>query len=457
VASRFILISVLSACVFSLCLLGLTRTAVEASPNADLPAFLYTAAPHYEPLAWMRGANRFSSGATVFVRDLKGKHALVSGFAASADAAVSFDGQRVLFAGKRKPDDTWQIWEVSLVGGEPRRITAGSEDCIRPFYLPEDRIVYARKSTGRFVIETVSLAGGKPLALTYGPTNFLPTDVLRDGRILFEAAYPLGADAVPELYTVYSDGSGVESYRCDHGTARHSGRQVRSGDIVLASAHGLARFTSAKAQEVSISAPAGEYAGEVVETAAGDWFMPWRPDAKKPFQLMLWTPGSSALRPAVGEPNADTVQPMLIAERAVPNRHPSGLHDWPNANLLCLNAYTSKYQFASRSIRSVRVYTRDETGAPKLLGAAPVERDGSFFVQVPTEQPLQIELLDEAGKTLKRESGFFWMRRGEQRACVGCHAGPETSPENAVPMILLKSTTPADMTGSPAQNASGGH
>jgi hypothetical protein len=306
------------------------------------------------------------------------------------------------------------------------------------------------------VIETVSLAGGKPLPLTYGPTNFLPTDVLHDGRILFEAAYPLGAEAIPEIYTVYSDGSGVESHRCDHGTARHSGRQVKSGDIVLASSHGLARFTSSKAQEVSISTPGGEYAGEVVETAAGDWLMPWRADAKAPFQLMFWAPGSSALRAAVVERDADAVQPALIAERPVPNRHPTGLHDWPNANLLCLNAYTSKYPFAAGSIHSVRLYMRDEAGNPRLLGTAPVERDGSFFVQVPTEQPLQIELLDELGKTLKRESGFFWMRRGEQRACVGCH-GPETSPENAVPMVLLKSTTPADMTGENAQNASGGH
>ena len=43
------------------------------------------------------------------------------------------------------------------------------------------------------------------------------------------------------------------------------------------------------------------------------------------------------------------------------------------------------------------------------------------------------------------------MRRGEQRVCVGCHAGPETAPENAVPTILLKSTTPADLTGNSAQ------
>jgi hypothetical protein len=163
-----------------------------------------------------------------------------------------------------------------------------------------------------------------------------------------------------------------------------------------------------------------------------------------------------ALRPAVSDQSLDVVQPVLIAVRSVPNRHPSGLHDWPNANLLCLNAYTSKFQIAAGAIHSVRLYTRDGAGSPKLLGNAPVERDGSFFVQVPTEKPLQIELLDRAGKTLQREKGFFWMRRGEQRACVGCHAGPETSPENAVPMILLKSTTPADMTGATAQN-SGGH
>ncbi len=454
--SRFIMVPVLSACVLALCVLSLPKSAVKASPGAE-PSFLYTAAKHYEPLAWMHGADRFPSGATIFERDAQGKHPLVPNFVMSADSAVSFDGQRALFAGKRKPEDPWQIWEMALAGGEPHRITAGNEDCVRPFYLPEDRIVYARKIAGRFVIETVGLAGGKPSALTYGPANFLPTDVLRDGRILFEAAYPLGADAVPEIYTVYSDGSGVESYRCDHGAARHSGRQISSGDIVLASTHGLARFTSSKAQAASISVPAGEYAGEVVEAAAGDWLMPWRPDAKAHFQVMFWTPGSSALRPALAEQDSDAVQPVQVAERAAPNRHPSGLHDWPNANLLCLNAYTSKYPFAAGSIHSVRLYTRDDAGSPRLLGTAPVERDGSFFVQVPTEQPLQIELLDQAGKTLKRQSGFFWMRRGEQRACVGCHAGPETSPENAVPMILLKSTTPADLTGTTALNASGGH
>lgn len=451
-ALRSILLSLLT-----LLAIGLTRTEVEASSGKESLTFLYTSAKLYDPLAWMHGADRFPSGATIVFRDDKGQHPFVSGFASSADPAVSFDGSRVLFSGKSKTQDPWQIWQVPAAGGEPRRISSGAEDCVRPFYLPDDRVVYARRIAGRFVIEVMDLAGGKPLVVTYVPADSFPADVLRDGRILFEAGYPLGAETTPEIYSVYPDGSGVESYRCDHRTARHSGRQLRSGDIIFTSGDGLARFTSARAQQVNVSVPPGEYAGEITETHTGDWLLSWRSDANALFEAMTWTPGTAGLRLVTAEPGANVVQPVLLAGRTMPNRYPSGLHDWPNANLLCLNAYTSKYQFSAASIHSVRLYARDDSGNARLLGTAQVEPDGSFFVQVPSERPLQIELLDSAGKTLKRESGFFWMRRGEQRGCVGCHAGPETAPENAVPMALLKSPTPAEMTGASANNASGGH
>ena len=454
--------ALLLAAALTLCAVAFVPRHFAASSGLDSP-LLYTFARGYDPLAWIRGADRFGGNATVFVQDTRGRHPLVHDFAASADPTVSFDGAKVLFSGKRKPQDPWQIWEISLASGNPQRITSCAADCIRPFYLPENRIVYAKRIDGGFVIEAATLVGGKAAApvvrLTYGPGNSLPTDVLRDGRILFEAIAPFGstveAGGKAELYTVYSDGSGVESYRCDHGKARHAGRQVSSGDIVFASQSRLARFTSALAQEVSIAAPAGEYGGDITETTSGDWLVPWRRDARSSFQLMLWNPSAGALRTSVAESGADVIEPTLVVPRTPPKRHPSALHDWSYANLLCLNAYTSKYKLAEGSIRSIRLYTRDAGGGAKSLGTAPVESDGSFYVQVPGDQPLQIELLDGSGKILKREVGWFWMRRGEQRVCVGCHAGPETAPENAVPMILLKSTTPTDMTGA-GQVARGG-
>jgi hypothetical protein len=433
---------------------GPAKPATEDSANAG--PFLYTVAKIFAPMAWLRGSDRFPSGAEIFVRTESGRRPLLPDFAGSADPSVSFDGEKVLFSGKARPSDPWQIWELRLSGGSPRAITSFPEDCIRPLYLPDDRVVYARKMAGRFVIEAKELTSNKTLDLTYTPSSSLPTDVLRDGRILFESTYPLGSEGNPEIYTMYSDGSGVESYRCDHGTSRHAAKQQSSGDTVFATLLGLARFTSARAQQVSISGPGGEYAGEVAETVTGEWLMAWRSDAKAQYQLVRWTPGASDLKPVLVQQDANVVEPVLLAARAIPNRHPSGLHEWPNANLLCLNAYTSKLQIPAGSIHSVRLYTRDDSGHPRLLGTAPVERDGSFFVQVPSEQPLQFELLDGSGRSVKRETGYFWMRRGEQRVCVGCHAGPETAPENAVPQILLKSTNPADLTGTSSQSA-GGH
>ncbi len=99
----------------------------------------------------------------------------------------------------------------------------------------------------------------------------------------------------------------------------------------------------------------------------------------------------------------------------------------------------------------------DVDGHPIPLGTAPVEKDGSFFVQAAGDRPLRFILLDAAGHPLRAEHGWFWMRRGEQRICVGCHTGPERAPENRVPLVLLHTTTPVDLTGRSAAATAGGH
>ena len=95
----------------------------------------------------------------------------------------------------------------------------------------------------------------------------------------------------------------------------------------------------------------------------------------------------------------------------------------------------------------VRLETLDGDGHAVAMGTAPVEADGSFLVKVPGDKPIRFALLDAKGAVVRQEHGWFWIRRGEQRYCVGCHAGPERSSENRVPAVLLRTTTAVDLTG----------
>lgn len=440
-----------------------TGSATAISSKTTSASILVTVAPRYERAAWLHSGDRFPRGAKIVEIDGSRTRQIVQNFVASADPAISFDGARILFAGRRLPGEPWQIWEASLADNrEPHLIVSCSADCIRPFYLPDQRIVYAHKIDGHFVMETAQISGtGTPLQLTYGPGDFLPSDVLRDGRILFEAGFPLGGNTTSDLYTVYSDGSGVESYRCDHRFSRYGGTQVASGDVVFASSRQLARFTSSLAHELRLHAPEGDYDGEMAETASGGWVLPWRPNAHSVYSLQQWSLSTGELCQVFADPEANVVQPVLLASRAVPNRHPSGLHKWPYANLLCLNAYITKDKPVSGSFAMVRLYEIDDRGKARALGTSPVQIDGSFFVRVPGNRPLQIELLDAAGHTLSREKGWFWMRAGEQRICVGCHAGPERAPENTFPRALQGLAEPVNLAGAsalkpPSQSGAGG-
>jgi len=423
-------------------------------------AVIVTAAPVYDSLAALRGGERFPQGAELMlVRDGR-PQPLVAGFAASIDASVSFDGKTVLFAGKKTVGDPWQIWEMELDGGATRLVLSGPTDLIRPLWMPNHRLVYARKGANGFALETAALDGSAVMKLSYAPGNFIPDDVLADGRILFESGFPLGAGTTPEMYLVYADGSGVESVRCDHPTAerngRERGRQMANGDIVFTHGSRLARFTSPLAEEAPIAAPPGAYAGDVAQLPDGRWVMSMRKAGEKHYALAVWKPGTATLILLARDAQRDLIEPVLIETRALPHRHPSALHSWTTGNLLALDARQSREGRLPAPPALVRVESLDEAGRAIALGTAPVEKDGSFFVQAPGDRPLRFLLLDAAGHPLREEHGWFWMRSGEQRICVGCHTGPERGPENRVPEVLLRSTTPADLTSGLAA-AGGAH
>jgi hypothetical protein len=437
---------------------GFVPSLASAPPAQTYTDMIVTAAPLYVPLAELRGQERFPKGAQLILVHGGKAQPLVSGFSATADANVSFDAQTVLFAGKHAASDPWQIWELTLKDGSVRPVIATPGDAERPLYLPGGRLVWAQRTPQGFQLQSADdghpmdralwnpTAGPGVLPLTYMHANAFPTDVLRDGRILFEAGYPLGEGSIPELYLVYADGSGVESVRCDHGAPRWGGAQIPSGDVVFTHGTSLARFTSPLAHEEPIAAPRAVYAGGIAQSGSGEWLMSARASGDDHFVIKLWSPGATTMRTALTQKDAELIDPVLVAPRQRPNRHPSGLHPWNYGNLLALDSRISRRVALPGIPKSVRLETQDASGRAIAAGTAPVERDGSFFVQVPADRPIRFSLLDSKGAVLRQEHGWFWTRSGEQRICVGCHAGPERSPENRVPDVLLRTTTPVDLT-----------
>lgn len=427
--------------------------------RVEMPVIV-TAAPAYDALAALRGGERFPKGAHLLRVENDEAQPLLPDFAESADASISYDAKQVLFAGKKNEKDPWAIWELTLGDGAVRKVTDTGADAIRPLYLPEGWLAYAVHTPRGFQMETARLDGTGRRRITFLQSSAVPADVLADGRILFESGYPLGVTlehgAKPEMYLVYPDGSGVESYRCDHGTGRWGGRQLASGDVVFTKGRALARFTSPLPHEAHIAAPGAEFAGGIAETTSGEWVVSERSTAAASYRLALWRPGSAALHPLLARAGENLLDPVLVAPREPAKAHPVALHPWSYGNLLALDSRLSRDGDLKPLPAKVRLETEDASGHRVVLGTAPVASDGSFFVQAPGNKPVRFALLDAKGTVMREEHGWFWIAKGEQRICVGCHTGPERAPENKVPQVLLETTTPVDLTGAHSNALPGG-
>jgi hypothetical protein len=150
------------------------------------------------------------------------------------------------------------------------------------------------------------------------------------------------------------------------------------------------------------------------------------------------------------DPQLSSIQAVPVAPHAVPKRFWSTLNPELNTgNFISLDSALSADDSRGRiatPIAKVRVFTVNSSdGKERNLGEAPVESDGSFFVQVPANWPVRFVLLDAKGQTIREEHGWVWARPGEQRGCTGCHGDKAVAPENHWPLTLRRFDTPTPL------------
>ncbi len=395
---------------------------------------------------------------------------LTPGFFAAADPQASFDASRLLFSGQEKEGEPWQIWEMAADGSGKRQLTHCACDCLRPAYLPRNEIVYtavSRKGGEQTSELYVSKRDGSQAhPITFGPGNFQVETVLRDGRLLVSAESMLIAGAGVEdsrtLYILRTDGTGLTPFRQDlrESLIRTGAEELPDGTVLFVrrndrsgrEAGGTLAWIPPGTLHNSVLTPpestywsAHELNGKTLIVAkrnstsavAGSKFDLYA------FDVQSKTLGALLYR----NTKLSSVQAVPLAPRAEPKYYWSILHPTrKTGRVICLNSYLSSDAPHGRldtPIARVRVIElQADHHQERVLGDARVEKDGSFYLDVPADQPIRFELLNAEGGVIRAQRSWVWARTGEDVGCLGCHEDKAQAPPNHWPIALERFDTP---------------
>ena len=137
-------------------------------------------------------------------------------------------------------------------------------------------------------------------------------------------------------------------------------------------------------------------------------------------------------------------EPILLQERSLPKILPSRIEEGPESGtFLCLDINETANSLPT-DLQSKKAYRVEVFNLDSSLGSARVSADGSFYVEVPSNEPLRFQSFNEYGELIQGPSAWMWVRPKERRGCIGCHENKELAPENRVPLAVK--TKPIDLT-----------
>ncbi len=408
---------------------------------------------------------------------------LSEGFHSACDPDVSFDGQRVLFAGRKESASEWRIWEIGLDGKGLRAVSPPGLDARSPIHVstlftldsPEpwfttvfvgwDQTLNEGGQASASSLYNIKLDGTELRRLTFNPNHNVDPFQMADGRVIYAAErYPLEPGAPsPSLgiYAIHVEGADMEFF------GGEQGRRIQQ--MPCATERGLVVFVEADAGRwdgagqlacVHESRPHRTYR-RLTDDAS--WLYlhpsPWREnillvsrratDVQGTWGVVGFNAETRRCEPVFDSTEYDEVQAVAVKPRNQPDGHSTVVNpQFGSGTFYGLNCYTAEpmreAHLKSGAIKRVRflegvvqkpapaVSQRSVSGGlvpRRLIGEAPVEEDGSFNVEVPADTPVLVQTLDERGLALGT-SGWIWVKPKETRGCIGCHEDPELVPEN---------------------------
>jgi hypothetical protein len=402
---------------------------------------------------------------------------LTADFASAADPEVSFDGKSILFAGKKTVADPWCVWEMKADGTGARQVTCGEAGARQPVYqstiytiTPKSvegwvQVAFVGENKGERneagVAANTSLwscktDGSALRRLTYSLSNDLDPVVLPDGRMVYAGWLRSSAKGGPNgrvpLLGVNEDGTDYQVYAGDEGLrVKQMPAPTAGGLVVFVEAEAIAADGSGRLAAVEQVRPLHTYRSLTTEADGffrapsplpdGRVLVAWRASRDGRYAIYRFDPATGAREKAFADREWHSVAAKVVAPRPMPDARSSVVREDDKLGTVYtidVSLQAPGEELPKGAARTLRVVegvpaSADRPAAKRLLGDVAIAEDGSYQVQIPANTPVQLQLVDGAGRTLRAST---WL-------CVGCHEDPERTPPNrffkalAVPAPVL--------------------
>ena len=176
---------------------------------------------------------------------------------------------------------------------------------------------------------------------------------------------------------------------------------------------------------------------------------PKRQPAPVDLALYVMDAASGRMTLLYNDPDTAEFEPRPVVPRRRPpvgaERRPSRAY---TARLFCRSTKLSREPVVARRGKLVRVIEgmpvlgrhathrspvavpawKNHTGThARVLGTVPLAADGSFFLEVPADRLIHLQVLDADRRVVGNQLVWMYARPGETRSCIGCHEPPDTS------------------------------
>ena len=365
----------------------------------------------------------------VLVRPDSSTRVLSTKFHSACDPDVSFDGMRILFAGKKRAGDNWNIHEMAVDGSATRQITRNIGDCRGPGYQstlytivspePWYQITFVGTGAGAMNEDGSSVAtnlysckldGTAVRRLTFNLSSDVDPFLMPSGRVLYagrqRSTLDRGNAGRVALFGINIDGADHALFADTRGLPIKRMPCVTTGGLSVFVESDRARWDGAGGLScVRMRRPLQSYGRLTGETQGlfhspsplpdGRILVSRRPsDSSGTHAVYRFDPTSGDLRPVFDDPRCHDVQAKVIDGRPVPDGRSSVVTEKdPHGRLYCLDVYNSDLRDHRRmppgTVKKLRVLegvptsAEDESVYLPPVASLPSGRPGSTVDGLP--------------------------------------------------------------------------